>query len=364
MKYDVDCPNCDRQALAREGDLPHKSFLPVELRPYSLAVCQSCRHALLLLSGEIAPDTDPDDLPARAAPVLWPVTGREIPESVPQRVRQELDDARSTLRSGSPSSAVVHVRRLLEAVCADHGVTGRTLFHALRELRRRELIDGWLLAWAQELRELGNAAAHLGEQQLSKDEAVDAVTLAEALVEYMYVFSPKYRAFRKARPQPAKARTLIPDTTAMRILRKYHIAFSVHPYPHDPAHTKSRLAVAAGLGIAPSRMLKAVILYLGEHAVLAMAPVEDVVDEVALAHAFGAEAARIATRADVVRIGDSISADILSPLALPYLPSVLDVGAAGAGSVYVSSGRHGLELELAPADLIKITSARTAAIVK
>lgn len=342
--------------------MPHKTFLPVELRPYSLAVCQSCRQALLLLSGEVGPDADPEDLPARPAPVLWPTVGRDLADGVPALVMAELVDARACVRTGSTAAAALHVRRVLEAICADHGITGRTLYHALGRLRRDQVIDGWMAGLVEELREFGNMGVHLGDK-LTKEEAADLVTLAEALVEYIYVLKTKFARIKGRRPGRETA-DVAQETTAIRILRKYHVAFAVHPYPHEPGRTKSRSAVAAGLGIPPARMLKAVILYLGEHAVLAIAPVEEEIDEPALARAFGERAARIATRADVVRISDTLAADILSPLALPYLPSVLDTAAAGADSVYVSSGRHGLELELDPADLIRITSARLAAIVK
>ncbi|GAA2372192.1 DUF4145 domain-containing protein [Nonomuraea africana] len=339
------------------------------MRPYWLAVCQSCGQALLLESEPEFDDRDPDDLPARPATVLWPADGRPVSAEVPPAVRQELAHARAGLRAGSPASAVVHVRRLLEAVCADHGVTGRTLFHALGELRREGLIDGWLLSWAEELRELGNEAAHLGSRPLGRSEAEDAVELAEAFVDYVYVFSHKYHRFQVRRgaaksPNIRNIRNVIQETPAIRILRKSQVPFRVHPYPHDPARTKSRAAVADELGISPMRLLKAVILYLGEHAVVAIAPVEGAIDERALARAFGAARARIAGLADVVRIGETIAADVVSPLALPYLPSVLEETSAAASSVYVSSGRHGLELELDPADLVRLTRARTAPIVR
>lgn len=336
------------------------------MRPYWLAVCQSCGQALLLENRDEVDDRDPDDLPARPAQVLWPPSGPPIRAEVPPVVRQELTHARAGLRSGSPTSAVLHVRRLLEAVCADHGVTGRTLFHALRELRDGGLIDGWLLAWAEELRELGNEAAHVGAHPLARPEAEEAVELAEAFVDYLYRFSRTYQSFRRRRgsSKTRNSRNVLRDTPVMRILRKSQVDFRAHPYPHDPARVKSRTAVADELGIPPERLLKAVILYLGEHAVVAIAPSAGVIDERALARAFGATDARVARLADVLRIGETIAADILSPLALPYLPSVLEESATAAASVYVSSGRHGLELELDPADLVRLTRARTAPIVR
>jgi Cys-tRNA(Pro)/Cys-tRNA(Cys) deacylase len=46
------------------------------------------------------------------------------------------------------------------------------------------------------------------------------------------------------------------------------------------------------------------------------------------------------------------------------LPTVLDESAPGWETVYVSAGRRGLQLELAPADLQRLTGARTAAIAR
>jgi len=44
------------------------------------------------------------------------------------------------------------------------------------------------------------------------------------------------------------------------------------------------------------------------------------------------------------------------------LPTVLDDSALGFSTIHVSAGRRGLELELAPGDLIALTGARTAAV--
>jgi Cys-tRNA(Pro)/Cys-tRNA(Cys) deacylase len=46
------------------------------------------------------------------------------------------------------------------------------------------------------------------------------------------------------------------------------------------------------------------------------------------------------------------------------LPTVVDASATGHETVYVSGGRRGLDLGLSPADLIKLTSARTAPIAR
>src|SRR5437868_7371561 len=308
-KFDVDCPACGRPTVPREPDGLHRVFPPASLRPYALAVCQSCGQALLLQPERDAPDTDPEELPAGAAQVLWPSTWRPIAAEVPQVVGRELARARECLATGSPTSAILHVRRLLEAVCLDHGVKGGTLFHALEELRRRGIINDWMLAWAEELRELGNEAAHVGSGKgagarvLGRREAGDAVELAEALVDYLYVLSRKYHDFQERRgiTKAHNSRNIIVETPAMRILRKSGIAFTVHPSSHDPARTRSRAAVAVELGIPPERMLKGVVVYLGEQIALAIAPLGQLIDTVAVAAAFGVPEARLADLPEVAR---------------------------------------------------------------
>jgi Cys-tRNA(Pro) deacylase len=304
------------------------------------------------------------DRPPRPARVLWPGSGRPEGEEIPEHLRAELRDAKACLRAGAHSSAVVMVRRLLEGVCADHGVTAAPLSQALRELRRRGLIEGRLLVWAEELRLIGNEAAHIRAGRISAEDATDVVVLGEALLDYLYVYTPKYRDFRKRREAagvryPVRVRDRIPDTLAVRTLRRSRIAFSAHPYAHDPARAKSRRAVADALGVSRERVFKAVVTYVDGHVVLAVAPVAVTIDLVGLALATGGRHARVAPPPEVSMLGT----DVISPLGVPLrVPAVVDASALRHRTVYVASGRHGLELELEPADLIRVIGARIAPI--
>ncbi len=95
------------------------------------------------------------------------------------------------------------VRRTLEGVCADQGVTKRQpLVASLRELHQQGKIEGRLLEWAEALRVLGNQGAHYTGIQVSREDANDAVALAEALLDYMYVFTSQYEKFKERRSKP------------------------------------------------------------------------------------------------------------------------------------------------------------------
>jgi Cys-tRNA(Pro) deacylase len=288
--------------------------------------------------------------------VLWPPSDPPPSPAIPPALRAELTEAKACLRAGTYPATVVTVRRLLEGVCRDQGAYQATLYTSLHDLARQGLIEGRLLQWAEELRVLGNTGAHLPDRHtrpISREDAQDAVALAEALLDYLYVFSRTYAEFRKRRggrdPIPA-------DTPALRLLKKNGVAFAAHPVTVRKGQPKSRMAVADELGVTHARFLKAVICYVGPHVVVAVVPVNRRVD----LKATGGQA-RIADAEDVHRLGW----DVVSPLGLPLkVPVIVDEGALRHPTVFVASGRQGLELELTPEDLIEMTEATTARIAE
>ncbi|MFI0419833.1 DUF4145 domain-containing protein [Spongiactinospora sp. 9N601] len=313
-------------------------------------------------AAEVDPDRDPDGLPPRRARVLWPVAAGRARAAVPPALARELAEAESCLSAGAYTMTLVNVRRLLEGVCADHGAGGRTLYQGLRELRARGLVEGRLAAWAEDLREVGNAAAHISGAPVTRRDAEDAIILAAALVDHLYVVNRRYAEFRARRGPVRGAGAALRETPAMKLLRKSRVPFKSRQYTHDPGRAKSRRHLAAELGVPAARVLKAVIARVDDRPVAALAPASLDIDLPALAGAAGGAAARLAGPAEVSRLSWATASEVVSPLALPYLAVVADETVGGPGAVYVSSGRHGLELELDPGDLIRVIGATLARI--
>lgn len=100
------------------------------------------------------------------------------------------------------------VRRTLEGVCSENGISKGPLIKALQQMAADGLIEGRLLEWAQELRVLGNEGAHFTGRRVAREDAQDALALAEALLDYLYVFSAQFAEFKKRRStldQPEEA---------------------------------------------------------------------------------------------------------------------------------------------------------------
>jgi hypothetical protein len=198
----AECPYCERAVLAREiGALTkpeHAKNWKWGWR-YVLARCSECSGPLLLTH----------DAPWDHLEPLWPNPyGRELSQSIPEPLRREHSEARACLKAKAYTAVAVMVRRTLEGVCADQGVTKRQpLVASLRELHQRGLIEGRLLEWTEALRALGNQGAHYTGVQVSREDATDALALAEALLDYMYVFASQYEQFktRRAKPEASSA---------------------------------------------------------------------------------------------------------------------------------------------------------------
>src|SRR5262249_27158157 len=123
------------------------------------------------------------------------------------------------------------------------------------------------------------------------------------------------------------------------------------------------LEAARALGLDPRRVLKTLVAILdGRRLVVAIVPVGAQLNLKALAAAAGGKRAELAPPAEAQRATGYVAGGI-SPLGPESrLATVLDARALEHPTVFVSAGRRGLEIELAPADLATLTSATVAPI--
>ncbi|PJJ71802.1 Cys-tRNA(Pro)/Cys-tRNA(Cys) deacylase [Diaminobutyricimonas aerilata] len=153
-------------------------------------------------------------------------------------------------------------------------------------------------------------------------------------------------------------------TPATVALTAAGIAFTAHPYRHDPAAASFGLEAAEALGVEPERVFKTLLADTDAGLVVGIVPVAGRLDLKALATAVGAKRAVMADPAVAERRTGYVVGGI-SPIGQrTTLPTVLDETAELFDTVFVSGGRRGLDLELAPADLLRITGGRVAAIAR
>jgi Cys-tRNA(Pro)/Cys-tRNA(Cys) deacylase len=154
-------------------------------------------------------------------------------------------------------------------------------------------------------------------------------------------------------------------TPAVNEARKAGIGFSVHEYRHEAGSASYGREAAEALGIAPARVFKTLVAEMeGKGLWVAIVPVDRLLDLKALAAAAGAKRADMADAKAAERATGYVVGGI-SPLGQRRrLPTVVDGSALDHATVYVSAGRRGLEIELAPADLVRLCDARVAPVAK
>ena len=157
-------------------------------------------------------------------------------------------------------------------------------------------------------------------------------------------------------------KTAAGGTPATVALTRAKVPFTVHAYDHDPAAESYGLEAAELLGLDPERVFKTLFTSVDGSLVVGIVPVSGQLDLKAVAAAVGGKRAAMANPAAAERASGYVVGGI-SPIGQKRAhPTVLDLSALGHETIYVSGGRRGLDLEIAPADLIRVTRATTAAI--
>ncbi len=161
-------------------------------------------------------------------------------------------------------------------------------------------------------------------------------------------------------------------TRALEAVRAAGVAHVVHehgvPAPASPRERDRRPQygqdAATALGVDPVRVFKTLIAAVDGQLAAAIVPVAHELDLKALAAELGGRRAALAEPAEAERATGYVVGGI-SPLGgRRRLPTVLDASAADHATIFVSGGRRGLQLELAPGDLARLAGATEAPIAR
>jgi Cys-tRNA(Pro)/Cys-tRNA(Cys) deacylase len=152
-------------------------------------------------------------------------------------------------------------------------------------------------------------------------------------------------------------------TPAVQVLVKANVPHTLHPYdPEHPSDQGYGEAAVAALGSDPRQVFKTLVARVDGVLTVAVVPVAGTLDLKALAAAVGGRKALMADPADAERTTGYVRGGI-SPLGQrKHLPTVVDSSALEFATVMVSAGKRGLQVELPPAELVRLTRAKTAPI--
>lgn len=149
-------------------------------------------------------------------------------------------------------------------------------------------------------------------------------------------------------------------TRATQELARRGIAHTVHLYQHLGTGGSYGLEAAAELGVPPEQVFKTLIVSVDGRLTVAVVPVAAQLSLKAFADAAGGKRAEMAEMAVAERATGYVSGGISPVGQRKRLPVIIDSSALGWPAVYCSAGQRGLQVRLAPADLVSVTDAKVA----
>lgn len=155
--------------------------------------------------------------------------------------------------------------------------------------------------------------------------------------------------------------TATPATVALASLG---IPFIAHEYTHDAANTSFGLEAATVLGLEPERVFKTLVADVDGALAVAIVPVSGTLDLKAFASVLGGKKAAMADPVVAERRTGYVVGGISPVGQKTTLRTVLDETAELFDTVFISGGRRGFDLELAPRDLVRATEAQVAPIAR
>lgn len=144
-------------------------------------------------------------------------------------------------------------------------------------------------------------------------------------------------------------------TPAINYLKKNKIKFNLHRYKHDAKHPSYGLEAAEKLGLNPDQVFKTLVVQLdGDELAVAIIPVTKTLNMKEMARLYQVKKVGMADARQVQSTTGYVLGGV-SPLAQKKaLRTVLDSAADDYATIFVSGGRRGIEIELPPADLLRL----------
>jgi hypothetical protein len=193
----LNCPHCAQasiQIVAGQAIVPRENPDDIfsEERGYTLMQCELCREVSLQVHEGVFYTAN--EVPHFAYPAT-----RKLSNEIPESLRREFEEAQSCYNAKAFTASVVMVRRTLEGISKDSGISERSLMQAVKKMKDAGLMDTTLAEWADGLRVLGNQGAHFTGTRVSQEDANDALAFAEALLDQIYVLRRRFEDFKKRR---------------------------------------------------------------------------------------------------------------------------------------------------------------------
>jgi len=199
----IECNYCESKVDAKVIG-SHEDIEPEygELSRISLVECPVCH--LSLLGSQVCNEYEDSKIEWDDATRIWPKPDNYLHWSIPDEVRNSLEEAQICFKAKAYSACAVMCGRAIEALCIQH-TKEKTLYRGLKSLKEKGIIDARIFEWGDSLRHERNLGAHATGVRTTRDDASDVLDFAVAICEYVCVLSEKYKNYQKRKGSKSKA---------------------------------------------------------------------------------------------------------------------------------------------------------------
>jgi hypothetical protein len=192
----IECNYCkatvDAKVLAEHEIVPEDGPFKT-----SFLECPLCKD--VLLAGQEYIQVSEEDWEWSQAVRLWPEPKKYYDWSIPNLVRDSLEEAQKCYKGKAFDACAVMCGRVLEAICVEYKTKDKSLQGRLKELLDQHVIDKRIFDWADALRLSRNTGAHATSEKISKEDALNLLEFSSAICDYVFVLNKKFEEFLKRR---------------------------------------------------------------------------------------------------------------------------------------------------------------------
>jgi hypothetical protein len=191
----AECDNCIANVQVEEvgSYTNHSPYDPMDSVKYTFCKCSQCLSPILVEQRlTYAFDQSEWSLPKK----IYPGSQFHINPVIPEELQQSLAESIKCHMAEAHTATAIMCRRTIEGFCQIKGSNERTLDKSIKKLKEDGIINEQLYEWANQLRLVGNEAAHNISATFSAVDAKDILDFTIAILDFTYSFKDKFDKFK------------------------------------------------------------------------------------------------------------------------------------------------------------------------
>jgi hypothetical protein len=192
----IECDNCNATVQLVEVGfyIRENPYDFIDAEKYIFGKCSQCLYPILV---EQELDIIADELEWGRSKKIYPGSTFHINPVIPEKLQKSLLECIQCFKVEAHTATAIMCRRTLEGFCALKGVEEKNLDKSIKKLKDEGAINEQLYEWANQLRLVGNEAAHNIDANFSSVDAKDILDFTIAILDFTYSFKDKFDKFKE-----------------------------------------------------------------------------------------------------------------------------------------------------------------------